>query len=156
MTAPRTATNSVVDCTKPTGADTSPGSRSSVASSVWMHRFKRQPQVSRGRPDRRRRLRAVDRIIKTTGGSRIAEKCVLKVTVQVDAWHREAYFGDMLRDTPGVVRVHESFAWMPPVAGGTLLYCLVSEWVEGGDLTRYLLQNPCRGRNRKRAARSSV
>ena len=85
---------------------------------------------------------AVYRITKTTGGSRIAGKCVLKVTVQVEAWHREAYFGDMLRDTPGVVRVHESFAWMPPGAGGTLLYCLVSELVEGGDLTHYLLQNP--------------
>jgi serine/threonine protein kinase len=83
---------------------------------------------------------AVYRITKMTGGSHIAGKCVLKVTVQVEAWHREAYFGDMLRDTPGVVRVHESFAWMSP--SGRLLYCLVSELVEGGDLTHHLLDNP--------------
>src|SRR5579872_189016 len=84
---------------------------------------------------------AVYRITKITG-ARIAGKCVLKITLRVDAWHREAYFGDMLRGIPGVVQVHESFAWMPPGATGTPLYCLVSELIESGDLTHYLKQHP--------------
>jgi serine/threonine protein kinase len=64
--------------------------------------------------------------------------CVLKVTVEVGAWHREAYFGELLRDTPGIVRVHESFAWVARGDEPKPLYCLVSEFVEGGDLIQYL------------------
>ena len=84
---------------------------------------------------------AVYRIAKMKGGKPLG-KCVLKVTVEVEAWHREAYFGDMLRETPGIVQVHESFAWLPPGMAGTPLYCLVSEYVEGGDLTNYLRLHP--------------
>jgi serine/threonine protein kinase len=62
----------------------------------------------------------------------------LKVTLEVGAWHREAYFGELLRETPGIVRVHESFAWVPQGRDAKPLYCLVSEFVEGGDLIHYL------------------
>jgi serine/threonine-protein kinase len=84
---------------------------------------------------------AVYQITKMKGGKPLG-KCVLKVTVEVEAWHREAYFGDMLRETPGVVRVHESFAWVPTGTAGPPLYCLVSEYVEGGALTNYLRAHP--------------
>jgi serine/threonine protein kinase len=36
------------------------------------------------------------------------------------------------------VRVHESFAWVQPGRDPKPLYCLVSEFVEGGDLIHYL------------------
>src|SRR5689334_14919372 len=57
---------------------------------------------------------AVYRITRVRGGKSLHGKCALKVTLEVGAWHREAYFGELLRETPGVVRVHESFAWVPP------------------------------------------
>jgi serine/threonine protein kinase len=81
---------------------------------------------------------AVYRITHVTGGTALSGICVLKVTLEVGAWHREAYFGELLRETPGIVRVHESFAWVRRSAEPKPLYCLVSELVEGGDLIRYL------------------
>jgi serine/threonine protein kinase len=81
---------------------------------------------------------AVYRITQVTGGKRLPGTCVLKVTLAVGAWHREAYFGELLRETPGIVRVHESFAWAPRGSDAKPLYCLVSEFVEGGDLIHYL------------------
>src|SRR5208282_3458908 len=46
---------------------------------------------------------AVYRITHITGGTRLLGACVLKVTLEVGAWHREAYFGELLRETQGVV-----------------------------------------------------
>jgi serine/threonine protein kinase len=82
---------------------------------------------------------AVDHV---AGGKRLPTKCVLKVAGEPRAWHREAYFGDLLKDETGVVQIHESFAWMPGGAAAKPLYCLVSELVEGGDLFHYLQKNP--------------
>src|SRR5580658_10479120 len=55
---------------------------------------------------------AVYRITDITGGKPLPGTCVLKVTLEVGAWHREAYFGELLRETAGIVQVHESFAWV--------------------------------------------
>src|SRR6476619_1355895 len=66
--------------------------------------------------------------------------CVLKVTINAAAWHREAYFGHLLRHVPALVEVYDSFAWVP--AGRTPLYCLVSEYMERGDLNGYLERHP--------------
>jgi serine/threonine protein kinase len=85
---------------------------------------------------------AVYRITQVTGGKRPPGTCVLKVTLEVGAWHREAYFGELLRETPGIVRVHESFAWVPRGGDAKPLYCLVSEFVEGGDLIHHLQRYP--------------
>jgi serine/threonine protein kinase len=79
--------------------------------------------------------------VRVAGGDPLPGQCVLKVAVEPRAWHREAYFGDLLKDESGVVRVHESFAWMDP-AGSKPLYCLISELVEGGDLFHYLQRYP--------------
>jgi serine/threonine-protein kinase len=68
-------------------------------------------------------------------------KCVLKITTDAAAWHREAYFGDLLRHVPALVAVYDSFAWMPD-GGQAPLYCLVSEFMEEGDLRSYLERNP--------------
>jgi hypothetical protein len=85
---------------------------------------------------------AVYRITHVTGGKPLPGTCVLKVTLEVAAWHREAYFGELLRETPGIVRVHESFAWVPRGNEPKPLYCLVSEFVEGGDLIHHLQEHP--------------
>jgi serine/threonine protein kinase len=85
---------------------------------------------------------AVYRAAHHKGGKRLRGPCVLKVTLEVEAWHREAYFGGVLRETPGVVKVHESFAWIPPGRTRAPLYCLVSELAEGGDLAQYLQAHP--------------
>ena len=84
---------------------------------------------------------AVYRIAHVNGGTPLPGLCVLKVTLEVGAWHREAYFGELLRETPGIVGVHESFAWVPRGEEPQPLYCLVSEFVEGGDLSRYLQEH---------------
>ena len=70
-----------------------------------------------------------------------SEACVLKVTIDAPTWHREAYFGHLLRDIPALVEVYDSFAWAP---GGSRapLYFLVSEHVQQGDLAGYLARNP--------------
>jgi serine/threonine protein kinase len=67
--------------------------------------------------------------------------CVLKVTIDAVAWHREAYFGHLLRHVPALVEVFESFAWAPPERRAPL-YCLISEYLEEGDLAGYLRRNP--------------
>jgi hypothetical protein len=85
---------------------------------------------------------AVYRVVHIAGGEPLPTKCVLKVASEPRAWHREAYFGDLLKDESGVVRVHESFAWAPRGVNPQPLYCLVSELVEGGDLFHYLQRHP--------------
>jgi serine/threonine-protein kinase len=70
-----------------------------------------------------------------------ASPCVLKVTIDAATWHREAYFGGLLRHVPALVEVYDSFAWAP-VGGRTPLYCLVSEYMERGDLKTDLDRNP--------------
>lgn len=67
--------------------------------------------------------------------------CVLKVTIDARTWHREAYFGHLLRHVPALVEVHDSFAWAPRERR-TPLYCLVSEFMEEGDLGSYLVRHP--------------
>jgi len=74
-------------------------------------------------------------------GTSPRRRCVLKVTTDGAAWHREAYFGDLLRHVPALVEIYDSFAWLPD-GGRSPLYCLVSEFVEGGDLRGYLERNP--------------
>jgi serine/threonine protein kinase len=76
------------------------------------------------------------------GANSSAATCVLKVTVHAATWHREAYFGHLLRHVPALVEVYDSFAWLPPGSGRSPLYCLVSEQAELGDLGSYLERNP--------------
>lgn len=90
---------------------------------------------------------AVYNVVRVSGGDPLPGKCVLKVASEPREWHREAYFGDLLKNESGVVRVHESFAWFPdqestPGLTAKPLYCLISELVEGGDLFHYLQQHP--------------
>jgi serine/threonine-protein kinase len=85
---------------------------------------------------------AVYRVAQIANPEPLPGECVLKVGVGPEAWHRESYFGELLRRESGIVRVHESFAWVPGGADRGPLYCLVSELVEGGDLAHYLEKHP--------------
>jgi hypothetical protein len=66
----------------------------------------------------------------------------LKVTIHAPTWHREAYFGHLLRHVPALVEVYDSFAWASRRDTRAPLYCLVSEYLEQGDLGGYLKRNP--------------
>ncbi len=79
--------------------------------------------------------------VAAVAGPRIPTACVLKVTLEPTGWHREAYFGDLLKDEPAVVRMYESFAWIPP-GSSQPLYCLVLELMDGGDIQHYLQKRP--------------
>jgi eukaryotic-like serine/threonine-protein kinase len=68
--------------------------------------------------------------------------CVLKVSVEAENWHREAYFGELLRGEPGIIQVYDSFAWLPRRRDRRPLYILITELGEGGDLARYLSEHP--------------
>ena len=76
------------------------------------------------------------------GRDHLTGSLALKVSVEPRGFYREAYFGDLLADASGIVRTHEAFAWAPQGREHTPLYCLISEHVEGGDLTAYLRRQP--------------
>lgn len=76
-----------------------------------------------------------------TGESSAPRLCVLKVTIDAATWHSEAYFGHLLRHVPALVAVYDSFAWAPR-GRGKPLYCLISEYMDEGDLNTYLERNP--------------
>jgi serine/threonine protein kinase len=80
--------------------------------------------------------------VRLSGTNLSPDTCVLKVTIDAPTWHREAYFGHLLRHVPALVEVFDSFAWAPREASRTPLYCLVSEYVEEGDLGGYLERHP--------------
>ena len=68
-----------------------------------------------------------------------ASVCV-KVSDHQDTWLREAYFGLLLNNHPRAIRVYDRF---PLVAASeahapSLLYCLVLECAENGDLSAFL------------------
>jgi serine/threonine protein kinase len=56
----------------------------------------------------------------------------IKVSVRIDAWLREAYFGQLLDRHPRAIRVFDTF----PVTrlDGKILYCLALEYARYGDL----------------------
>jgi len=67
-----------------------------------------------------------------------SEVCV-KVSLHMDTWLREAYFGLLLNDHPRAIRVYDRFPLMN--AGGQLLYCLVLECARHGDLSAFLARS---------------
>ena len=61
----------------------------------------------------------------------------LKVCGDVLSWHCEAYFGQLLQGESRVVKVFDSFAWIPRTKDAQPRYCLIMEFVEQGDLAQY-------------------
>ncbi len=58
--------------------------------------------------------------------------CV-KVSRRIDAWIREAYFGQLLADHPRAIALYDAF--VVTAADGTPLYCLALEYARQGDLS---------------------
>ena len=79
--------------------------------------------------------------LRVSGAGAFPKRCVLKVTIDAATWHSEAYFGHLLRHVPALVEVYDSFAWVPGDARAPL-YCLLSEYMEEGDLHGYLERYP--------------
>ena len=66
----------------------------------------------------------------------IPEVVCIKVSVHIDWWVREAYFGALLDGHPRAIRVYDRFPLF--TVGGSILYCLVLEYAPHGDLSTYL------------------
>ena len=72
------------------------------------------------------------------GETRGGDVCI-KVTRNPASWHRECYFGELLRDNPRVIQVQDSF---PHLAGHRVNYMLALELAEYGDLQKHLSKLP--------------
>ncbi len=68
--------------------------------------------------------------------SKIAETVCIKISVHIDGWLREAYFGQLLDDHPRAIRVFDTFPLL--TADGQVRYCLALEYARHGDLRMYL------------------
>ena len=66
----------------------------------------------------------------------VPETVCVKVGPRIDAWLREAYFGQLLDGQPRAIRVYDRFPLMRP--DGRMLYYLVLEYARHGDLSAYL------------------
>jgi serine/threonine protein kinase len=62
----------------------------------------------------------------------------IKISPYIDAWLREAYFGQLLEKHPRAIQVFDRFALMPPQ--GRPLYALALEYAKHGDLSAFLAQ----------------
>ena len=66
----------------------------------------------------------------------VPETVCLKVSTRIDGWLREAYFGQLLDDHPRAIRVFDMFPHMR--GDGSVIYYLVLEYAQHGDLGAYL------------------
>ena len=66
----------------------------------------------------------------------VPEAVCLKVSPHMDAWVREAYFGQLLDGHPRAIRVYDRFTLMFPQ--GRPIYGLALEWARHGDLSAFL------------------
>jgi serine/threonine protein kinase len=78
------------------------------------------------------------------------EAFCLKTTTHSQSWHREAYFGELLKKCDRAIRMHEAFPLFPNPKRPEVLYCLVSELVESGTV-HDLLSETRRPWSQKRA-----
>jgi serine/threonine protein kinase len=71
---------------------------------------------------------------------KLMEELCLKVTPDSESWHREAYFGELLRPCDRAIHMHESFPLFPRRKGGEVQYCLIFELAEGGTIYHHLAE----------------
>ena len=64
-----------------------------------------------------------------------ARLCI-KISGRIDAWLREAYFGQLLDGHPRAIQVFDAFPLVR--SDGRLLYCLALEYARHGDLRAFL------------------
>lgn len=71
--------------------------------------------------------------------SRPVEEVCLKTTFDQASWHRESYFGELFRHSRRVIQLIDSFPLaLSSSARSRILYCLVLELAEGGNIADYL------------------
>jgi len=76
-------------------------------------------------------------IARRHGRSRtVPDTLCVKVSRRIDAWIREAYFGQLLDGHPRAIAIYDAFVVMRD--DGTPLYCLALEYARQGDLSAYL------------------
>jgi serine/threonine-protein kinase len=68
--------------------------------------------------------------------SAIPEILCIKISPFIDAWMREAYFGQLLAGHPRAIGVFDAFALLRP--DERPLYCLALEYARHGDLSAFL------------------
>jgi serine/threonine-protein kinase len=66
----------------------------------------------------------------------VPETVCIKVSLRIDGWLREAYFGLLLDAHPRAIRVFDTFPLMRP--DGRVLYFLALEYAEHGDLSAFM------------------
>jgi serine/threonine-protein kinase len=66
----------------------------------------------------------------------VPETLCIKVSRRIDAWLREAYFGQLLDGHPRAIRVFDAFPVLRP--DGRILYSLALEYASHGDLSAFL------------------
>lgn len=72
------------------------------------------------------------------GLRRSAKEVCLKMTDDQASWHRESYFGELMKRNKRVIEMYDSFVLTPKTPRGKLNYCTVFELAENGDLLSYL------------------
>lgn len=87
-------------------------------------------------------------------GNPIEELC-LKSTLDSQSWHRESYFGELMRSCDRAIRMYESFPLFPPTKRHDVLYCLVFELAECGTVRDYL-ESTKRAWSQKRATQEVI
>ena len=76
-------------------------------------------------------------IARRVGTSRTIPATVcIKVSRRIDAWIREAYFGQLLDGNPRAIAIYDAFTVTR--GDGTPLYCLALEYARQGDLSAFL------------------
>lgn len=70
----------------------------------------------------------------------------IKASARIDAWLREAYFGQILQGHPRAIAVYDAF---PVPNAGRMTYCLALEYARHGDLRLYLRRTTRRWNERK-------
>lgn len=74
------------------------------------------------------------------GASRTVPSTVcIKISRRIDAWIREAYFGQLLEGNPRAIAIYDAFVAVQP--NGFALYCLALEYARQGDLSAYLARS---------------
>ena len=66
----------------------------------------------------------------------VPETVCIKISPHIDAWLREAYFGQLLHGHQRAIQVYDTFPLMRP--DGHFLYCLAIEYASHGDLSASL------------------
>lgn len=69
----------------------------------------------------------------------VPQSLCVKISRRIDAWIREAYFGQLLDGHPRAIATFDAF--IVPQQHGSPLYCLALEYAKHGDLSSYLARN---------------